>query len=285
MGFRLAALNVHQRAVGHNHVKNSALPRSNSRIQKSLSMDVPMAGKESLILINPNEVHLWRTKTDLPEYDIPKLYAMLPEDEKDRADRFRFSRHRRRFIASHAMLRMILGKYLGREPAAPAFEYDERGKPRLAASFGPSGIFFNLSHSHDMALVGVAQNRRIGVDIEFIRPLSNMEATTRRYFSEIEAEMIADLPPDHREKNFFKFWTIKEAYLKATGDGLTGLRDINLPIHDAPREATRLTITDAENHPWSLRPLDVAPDYAAAFAVEGDALTMPIMQYFSFHEK
>jgi 4'-phosphopantetheinyl transferase len=119
------------------------------------------------------------------------------------------------------------------------------------------------------------------VDVEFIRPLSNMESITRRYFSKAETKKILDLPPSERHSEFFKCWTIKEAYLKATGKGLSGLQEIQIPWDEKKPHVNDIVVTDASSKIWSLYPLYPTPDYVAAFAVEGNGAVALVIRQFS----
>ena len=121
--------------------------------------------------LRADAVHVWRVAIDGPTVDA----ADLRPDERARADRFRAERDRARFIASHAALRVILGAYAGARPEELAFEAGERGKPGLKHPAG-TGIEFNLSHSGGWAVVAVARGRRVGVDVEQVRPLAERES-------------------------------------------------------------------------------------------------------------
>jgi 4'-phosphopantetheinyl transferase len=232
-------------------------------------------------MIKPNEVHIWWVRTDSPEWDIESMYSALSGDEKKRADRFHFPHHRQRFIVAHSLLRSILGIYLGQTPASLKFLNDSKGKPYLKPNGADTGLYFNLSHSNDVALLGIVLNRQIGVDIEFIRPLSNMESIAGRYFSESEMNMILNRPEKECNQIFFNYWTIKEAYLKATGEGISGLAQMNILSCVQDNEFHHTKITDASNKPWSIRLIHPTPGYAAALAVEGNEAFSPILRQVS----
>ncbi|HEY9646598.1 MAG TPA: 4'-phosphopantetheinyl transferase, partial [Chroococcidiopsis sp.] len=126
-----------------------------------------------------DRVHVWMACLERSPADQTMLYGLLSADEQERAARFYFELDRQRFIASRGLLRQILGRYLDCDPQAIAFSYAERGKPLLMGDFGgdPSGdkapcaVQFNLSHSGAIALYAIGQDRRIGIDIEQIRPM------------------------------------------------------------------------------------------------------------------
>lgn len=217
------------------------------------------------------EVHVWRILLRSPDLAGGQWLDLLSEDERERAGRFHFRRDRARFIGAHACLRQVLSRYLGEEPGRLRFRTNEHGKPLLAGEAGSAGLEFNLSHSHEVALVAVAFHRRVGVDVERIRPELAGERIARRFFSPGETEALLSLPAPARAAAFFRCWTRKEAFLKARGEGLT-LRldqfDVSLlPGKPAALLATRPDGEEASN--WTLHHLEPAPGYAGALAVEG----------------
>jgi 4'-phosphopantetheinyl transferase len=229
-------------------------------------------------MINPNEVHIWWIRTDSPELDLALLESFLSDDEKNRADRFHFPHHRRRFIAAHGCLRSILGCYLDRAPDAIKLLNGPKGKPFLEKTGQDAELHFSLSHSNDVALVGIALNKKIGVDIEHIRALSNMESIAGRYFSENEINQILNTNENDRSQVFFQYWTMKESYLKAMGTGISGLQGIQIPHAKTDTNAQTVCIVDASNTSWSIQPLHPTPGYAAAVAIEGSSSIVTVLR-------
>lgn len=231
----------------------------------------------------PSEVHIWWALLDSHEDELPQCASLLSNGERNRADKFYHVRHRHRFIKTHSLLRRILGHYLDVPPDCLCFAKDDNGKPVLNQP-GAQNIYFNLSHSHDAVLVGIAPDRPIGVDIEYIRPLSNMKAIAARFFSEAEYQAIQAFPLNEQNAVFFKFWTMKEAYLKATGKGLAGLREVQTP-GDAMGNGNPedIVIADASGKPWSIKPLYPGPGYAAAVAVFGNLTIAPVLRQTAWH--
>jgi 4'-phosphopantetheinyl transferase len=225
------------------------------------------------LTLSPNDVHIWQIDLEQPETQLQILVETLSSDEIARADRFYFPKHRRRFIAGRGILRAILGRYLGIEPAKVQFDYQPRGKPMLAEIFADRGLFFNLSHSEGLGLCGVSCTRQIGVDIEYIRPVSDLESLAQRFFLPREYAVVRSQTPNQQPEVFFRYWTCKEAYLKATGDGLAQLEQIEVSL--TPTEpATLLTTQD-----WSLRELVPDSNYLAAVVVSGDGWYLQCWQY------
>jgi len=192
---------------------------------------------------------------------------VLSADERERAARFRIERGADRYAVGRGALRMLLGRYTGTEPGALVFQYNGFGKPELTGS----DVCFNLSHSHDIALVAVARGRAVGVDVERIREQVMIDRIAERFFASGEARAVAALPPDRQVRAFFNCWTRKEAWIKARGEGLSiPLNSFEVTL--APGEPARLVATrpdEEEASRWTLRDLPCGPEFAAALAVAG----------------
>lgn len=195
-----------------------------------------------------------------------RLLDVLSLEERARADRFRSLEDRLRFGLTRAALRLILAEATGEAPEDLLFETGPYGKPRLAGRGGP---FFNVSHSGDYALVGLAQVRPIGVDIECARASLDVLDLAGSFFSPREYRLLAGLDATVRESAFYTIWTGKEAVLKALGIGIAEhLRDFSVLPNDP-----RLDITaDAAGLAPRLvgmvvEPIEVPSGYAAALAL------------------
>jgi 4'-phosphopantetheinyl transferase len=145
---------------------------------------------------------------------------ILDQDERIRADRFRFERDRREFIAAHALLRSILAFHLGWPAALWQFDTGAFGKPKLAGKFGVPEIDFNLSHTRGLVAAAVISGGVIGVDVEQIDSAKADFDVAQTYFAPPEVEILRQAPQPEQAICFFRLWTLKEAYLKATGSGL-----------------------------------------------------------------
>jgi len=143
--------------------------------------------------------------------------SALDDAERARAQRFAFDELRRRFRQSHAFLRRALGEVLGVAPATLRFTTGEAGRPYLTGG-GPD---FNLSHSGRWAAVAISPRGRVGIDVEVVRPLSDLWGVARSVFTAAECEVLAPLAEPERVAPFFRGWTRKEALLKASGLGIT----------------------------------------------------------------
>lgn len=220
-----------------------------------------------------NHVHVWRIDLDRAETQLLSLTETLSSDELSRAKRFYKEQHRQRFIAGRGILRTILGQYLNIAPQQLQFSYEPLGKPVLDDTINERKLWFNLTHSQGLALCAVSCDRLVGVDLEYIRPVSDVLTLAKRYFCAREYETMRELPPHQMQQMFFRYWTCKEAYLKATGVGLAQLEQIEVAL--TPTEGAKL-ITEQQ---WTL--LELVPDEnaVAAVAVEGTGLQLSAWQY------
>jgi 4'-phosphopantetheinyl transferase len=231
-------------------------------------MDLTWEMPKEVASLDQANVHVWVANLgDLPE---AALRALLSPDERERGRRFHFERDRRRFVNARGLLRVLLGRYLDVLPSSLLFGYGPRGKPFLA---GHDEVRFNVSHSGGLALLAFARGCELGVDIEQERALAGSADIARHYFSAGEEEALRSLAPEQREAAFFRCWTRKEAFIKATGDGLSRPLD-TFDVTLAPGEPARLLRVQGEPEAmrrfW-LEDLRPAPGFAGALAVEGTA--------------
>ena len=166
-----------------------------------------------------NDVHVWCAHLDSAVF-APWLAPILSPDERARALRFRFDHHRTAYVTGRGMLRLLLGRYLDSDPARLSFVPSPMGKPALAVEHNRDSIRFNVSHSNDLVLYAVTRDQEVGVDLEHVRPLADMEKIAKRFFTARECAVLELISPEARETAFYTCWTRKEAYLKALGGGL-----------------------------------------------------------------
>lgn len=208
---------------------------------------------------------MWRVALDALTDDAPALYHLLHTDERARADRFVYDRHRWAFVAGRAALRTLLSEYVGVARDRLRFRYSATGKPDLAEP--PAPVRFNLSHSGDVALVAVTRRLDVGVDVERVEPDRAGDDVAERYFSPDEVAALRRLPSPRRIAGFFSVWTLKEAYIKALGDGLSRPLD-TFTVELAFAGPSRLLRADGDDpSAWTLHTLDPGPGYAGAVAV------------------
>ncbi len=197
------------------------------------------------------------------------LARHLSAGELRRVARLRDPGDRARSLVSRGLLREFLSGYLGVPPREVSFRYGVNGKPALSGPQGEGGIHFNVSHSGALALFAFARDVEVGVDVEALRPLPDLEAVATRFFSEAEVGSLMGLPPERRELGFYNAWTRKEAFVKAIGEGLSHpLRDFDVTLEPGePARLQRLARDDAGPERWSLVHLEPAPGFVGAVAL------------------
>jgi 4'-phosphopantetheinyl transferase len=203
------------------------------------------------------------------------LRALLSADELEKADKFVFPEHRARSAAARGQLREILGAALSLDPRALRFEYGPKGKPSLVGA----PLSFNVTHSGDLALVSLAHVAH-GVDLELHRD-RGYDDVARRFFAAGEVSRLMALPEAQRGSAFFETWTAKEAFVKATGDGITVLLADFEARWDAPGEGHIELLADQAPGRFWLRALDVGPGASAALVVAGPRLQVRVFRWIA----
>jgi 4'-phosphopantetheinyl transferase len=238
---------------------------------RELSCGLPQAFSLAppALTLGPDEIHIWWANLDLPEWEFHKFAQTLSIDERKRATRFHFEESRRRYIARHGILRSIVGSYLKIEPRSVQFCYGKYGKPGLANNYNSGSIHFNLSHSAGFAIYGFLRKSEIGLDIERVRKIPEMEQIVEQFFSARENETFRALPRNQKKMAFFEFWTRKEAFIKATGKGMyEPLDKCNATLVAGERaELIRIGGESIVDSQWFIQDLKPAPGFAAALAV------------------
>ena len=233
--------------------------------------------------LSDNEVHIWLASLKQPAEQVRQLAHTLCHEEVIRSERFRIERDQHRFIVGRGILRAILGRYLKIHPDQLRFCYEERGKPFLADNFNNRPIQFNLSHTHDIALYAFTSGRKIGVDVEYVCPMPNMEQIAAQFFSISEYAVLLGLPDWQKLEAFFNCWTRKEAYIKALGQGLAkSLKEFEVSLTPGePAELLKDEASPEEVGDWSIRSLRPYSRHIAAVAVKGHAKQF---KYFDYHQ-
>jgi 4'-phosphopantetheinyl transferase len=202
---------------------------------------------------------------------LERFGAWLTPEERIRAARYHFDADRRRFAWTRGVLRALLGSYVGCAPARIHFDAGPMGKLHLSPAC--EGLRFNVSHSHEWSLIALARDRDVGVDVEHHRPLRHdLFAIASRFFAPAEVDALRALDPADREPGFYRIWSRKEAYIKATGQGVSaGLDTFEVSIGVEPAVSLRVHDQPDEEARWTMRSLEMGPDYGAAIAVENAA--------------
>lgn len=222
-------------------------------------------------LVRPaaQEVHLWVGRIDRRSEVLEALSNLLSVDEKARAGRFVFDKHRERFVWARGALRQLLSRYLGMAPESLCFSYSEYGKPMLLSGDGSPGLAFNLSHSSEIAVYALTSGAEVGVDVERIRENIKAIEIARHFFSLPEQEALAALPEVKRVAGFFNCWACKEAFVKAVGQGLSHPLD-SFVVDSSDENKGMLSLNNSadEARQWWVERFEVDVGYKAAFAVK-----------------
>jgi 4'-phosphopantetheinyl transferase len=235
--------------------------------------------------LTDNQVHVWRANLDLSTATIEKLATILSSDEITRANKFKFTKDRNSFIAARSILRQLLANYLQIKPEELEFEYSDRGKPRLSASMPNKSLQFNVSHSQQYALYGFIYNHAIGVDLEYLRSMSDAVKIAERFFSPREFQFISSCKEEQQHQVFFKFWTAKEAYLKATGTGLAGsIADVEISLdHTESPQLLAIEGDKTATASWSMYSCIPEIDYLATIAI-ATPITPQQINFWHWHQ-
>lgn len=150
---------------------------------------------------------------------LPRLQTALDEQERNQAERFYHRRDREAFIAAHALARSMLAEATGVPAASLRFVKGPYGKPEVARGTGERQVHFNISHTNGLVACAVGADCELGVDVENTERTTNLEVA-HRYFAPEESATVLSAIPDQRLQLFYRFWTLKEAFIKATGEGL-----------------------------------------------------------------
>ena len=222
----------------------------------------------SLFSLSQGDVQVWRASLERTQAEREALWRFLAPGERARAERFRFDIHRHYYIVGRGLLRLLIGSYLSLPPTEIQFAYSRYDKPSLV---NEPAFCFNVSHSQGKLLIGFTWGMALGVDIEQVRTLDDMDAIARRFFSEAENLDYARVPAALRPEAFFNCWTRKEAFIKAVGEGLSfplNEFDVTLrPGEKAVLRQVRGSVDEAAR--WSMRTLNPFSGYRGALVWQG----------------
>ena len=214
-----------------------------------------------------DEVHVWRARLDLSDDGLQVCAATLTAAERERAARYRFEAPRRHFTVARGTLRRLLARYVDVSPGTLEFDYGDYGKPVLASPRG--GVRFNVSHSGDVVLLAFGRGRDVGVDVERSERQVAWDTVARRFFSRQELDDLEALPGEARREAFFRCWTRKEAFIKATGHGVAfGLSNFAVSLRPDQGPAV-VWVREGEAAAWRLTDADPGAGYAGALCARG----------------
>lgn len=213
-------------------------------------------------------IHVW--SLSLRDAPIDDLLPLLSDDERVRAREFIFKKDHDRYVAVRGWLRRLCGAYLHRAPETLRFRYGAAGKPALTANETGVDLRFNVSHTHDLALLAFCVGREVGVDVEYIDGQVDVMGLAHTCFSDAEQQTFHAHRLDQRLELFFHYWTSKEAYIKALGEGLSiPLQEFTVDVH--PETPIRnVLVSNPDGLLFTVHQLAMPASYAAAVAAEGN---------------
>jgi 4'-phosphopantetheinyl transferase len=216
------------------------------------------------------EVHIWFAHVDLNPRVLQDLDATLSQRERDRANRFVFERHKVRYVFAQGVLRDVLSRATGIAPAEIEFTGNLYGKPFLKTAAGMAPLQFNLSHSEDLVAVALVEQRAIGVDVEYIRPVLDLNSVAEDNYTPGEFSSMREVAGEARKALFFRYWTRKESYIKAVGKGLSiPLNTFDTRFERGARGRNLGRTVDAPHvDSWWIEDLAPPAKYAGAVTVE-----------------
>ena len=218
-----------------------------------------------------DQVDIWLIRSDVPAGVLGDLAAVLDDAERGRAEALITAPHRRRFIATHGAVRLIIGQRLGVPPGQIQWRHGPHGKPELATAGDPAeapdDVHISLSHSGGLAMLAVTRHRRVGVDIQQFPVGDRAARMAERHYPVAEARFVTAGGPDAQVSRFVRLWTRKEACVKVTGGRL--MQGMKLPVHGAGRRVIVCDPGGALPGPYLVRDVPVPPGFHAAVALEG----------------
>lgn len=220
---------------------------------------VSLAGRD--LHLGPDDIHVWVADLSVNCARLPTLESYLGADERVRADRYHFHLDRERFVCARGILRELLGAYSGQHPANLRFTYGQFGKPAAVQS-GAVVPRFNCARAEDISLFAFALNRDVGIDIERIEEDEDFLNIAVQHYPRSENEFLKSLDAARRMIELFRYWTRREAYLKATGQVFSHLTSEFDESHSVVHAADGASA-------WTIKTLDLIPGYASSLASAG----------------
>jgi 4'-phosphopantetheinyl transferase len=197
-----------------------------------------------------SEVHVWNAYPgNVPaQHLVEQFLPLLNQEENHRYRRLHFDQDRHTYLAAHALVRIALSRYASYAPTQWEFTRGPHGRPEIKLVTGLPALRFNLSHTQGMVACVITLDRDCGIDVERIRPMKDMAGIADTVFSSAEIAYLHSQNKENWPHHFFKFWTLKEAYIKAIGQGFSApLKNITFDISMPKIQATfdNQKLTDA----------------------------------------
>jgi 4'-phosphopantetheinyl transferase len=246
--------------------------------------------------LQPDEIHLWFSFPEKIQGDalLAEYQQLMTPDERKRHQRFHFAKHRHQFLISRALVRTTLSRCTGIAPEHLRFSENDYGRPEIILDEQLPPIRFNLSHTEGLIVCAVVLKHDIGVDVEHRQRRVVSEKIAKRFFSSTEVGELESLPEQNKRDRFFKYWTLKESYIKARGMGLSIPLD-KFSFHLANNKPIRISFDpELEDDPnrWQFRLLNPTPVHQTALSIHQESRTscpltikrvVPLIEEENFH--
>lgn len=234
------------------------------------SMEVDFSKENGFPSLPLGELHVWQISTDISEVKLAKYKSVLSENELEKASFFEFEKVKSSYIISQGALRLLLSKYINIPTSLVKLGRKEKGKP---FSINDSGLYFNMSNSGELVVIAFSRGSEVGIDIEKIRPLPDLEKMIASNFTANEIKFINGKPAE-KSNRFFRFWTIKESYLKAIGEGMR-LPPSNIEFTIEKDKVKQLSVKGVfEQEDWNFEEFIIAPNYVGTLTYGGKNITI-----------
>lgn len=230
--------------------------------------------------MNNAEIQLWCAFYDeINDATLLAAYGeLLSDSERLIAPRFYFPKDRRRYLVTRALVRTVLSKYAQVAPKDWVFKANAHGRPEIVNECAAArNLSFNITHTAGLIILAVARDRQLGVDVENVRSRQASSAIADRYFAAGEVAALHALPADHQQQRFYEYWTLKESYIKARGQGLAIALDafsFHFPAAGSLEMSVHHIDDDAPQR-WQFWQFWVGEDYLAAVCAQRIAATAP----------
>lgn len=230
---------------------------------------------EDFPLLSPGELHVWHASTNITPARLVEYKNTLSENELTKVHLFEFEQARDSYIISQGALRILLSGYLGISPNLVKLGQRRKGKPY---SIDEPNLYFNISNSGMLTVIAFSRDSEVGIDIEQIRPLSDLDEMITINFTTREIKFING-KPEERTSRFFRFWTVKESYLKATGEGMR-LPPDNLEFIIEKDRIRQLSVKGVfEQEDWNFKEFSTFPDYVGTITYGRDNTVIRKMEF------
>ena len=224
-------------------------------------------------------VKIWHGKVTAEDAHYQAYWRVLDEAEQTQAGKFKNALLHNRYVEIHGRLRMLLAQKLNQSPEKIRIKKAEHGKPYLADY---PELAFNLSHSADRVMIAVGWNCQIGIDIEICKQRINLCGLVDKCFSEEEVAYWINLPDDQKKQAFYRFWTRKEAFVKATGHGIAlGLKQCVINPENST-EFLRVPDNCGQASAWHVLEIDLGEGVWGALVADKAFADVRLMDFYSF---